>query len=455
MNIRTGRQTKTVTVKEPKLYREAIGKKPAHHFDQNAEPTESYRATGDDPFQGGDRTVWATQAEQLSDGSPSFTTRTEEIDLTPRSPWKYGGFSGLGGAAAGGLAGLALSSAVSLAPGVGALIGAAAVGGVAGAVGAYAVHGEKTKLVWDKHDVFHHKMEGVHELVGPGRKNDEQGFFHRYIPEVKSTKIGSYETPRVVRYKGEDAETPKLAEESKSWPQVSTAKASEVPNRSLDIPVTYEDSVLKSRYLGSMPSDYHSYSSWGEGYTSCGPSGCNAGSQSVYRSTPVYEPDSEPRVQTVTEQVTAKAYSVGLFATGGTVGGGAVGAGLGYLASALTGLPAAVTVGVGAAVGGALGGTLAGKKAAKDRVKLEFREFAIHEKKMVGYRETVSPHYETECRTVTDSDGESHQECETVQRGWDHEFTADVRRWEVGSYVGPKVVHYDAEGQVDESEKAA
>ena len=75
---------------------------------------------------------------------------------------------------------------------------------MAGGVGAWSVYGEKTKLVWDKHDIVDHKMVGYRELVGPGRKGETTGQFHRYLADVESKNIGSYNTPRVLRYKGEE-----------------------------------------------------------------------------------------------------------------------------------------------------------------------------------------------------------------------------------------------------------
>ena len=216
----------------------------------------------------------------------------------------------------------------------------------------------------------------------------------------------------------------------------------------VDETVTYEKEHLESKYLGSIPHDYWSYSPFGSGYTSCGAGGCNMGGRGIYRDCPVYEPDSEPRVDTVTERVHAKAYSVPLFGIGGTVLGGAAGYGLGLLVANLTGLPPTLTAGIMAGVGGVSAGIGAAGYAAGDRVRLEWREYSIEEKRLDGYYETVTPHYETRCRTVTDSDGESHQECETVQNGWDHHFTPDISSWSVGSYVGPKVVHYqEKDGQ--------
>jgi len=223
--------------------------------------------------------------------------------------------------------------------------------------------------------------------------------------------------------------------------------------------VSYEDEALQSRYLGSIPSDY--WSPWmGFGGYRHAPGGVGYG-YPIYRNTPIYEPDGQPRVEVVNQQVHAKAYSVPLFGALGAAGGGAVGAGLGALISHFAGIGGALPMGVAGALGAVGGGLAAANYAANDRVRLEWREFPIHEKELEGYWEHVTPHYETRCTTVSDGNGKTHQECHQVQNGWNHTFSPDVRYWQVGSYVGPQVVHYQqGSGEwkpdaapVDESEK--
>lgn len=436
MNI-TSTKMQTIQVKRPNLQRTAIGTKPAHHFDHQSEPTESYVSGTGEGLSG--QKVWADIPDKNSDGSPTLVERPEEIDLRPRNPYVRGAV-GLGiGAAVGGVAGAVSAGFFGADPLTGAAIGAAAVGGVAGLACGYAVYGEKTKLVWDSHDIKDHKMLGYRELVGPGQQGGESGFFHRYLADLETTTIGSYQTPRVVRYKGENAPAEAILDPKSETPQDKIPKD---PGKDLDVTVSYEKEHLQSRYLGSIPSDHWSYSPFGGGYTSCSIHGCNDGSQSIYRNTPVYEPDGEPRVDAVTERIQASPYSVPLFAAGGATLAGAAGFGLGLLAAHFTGLPSTLTAGITAGVAALAGGFAAGNYAAGDAVKLEWAQNGINEKKLVGYTEHVSPHYETRCHTTTDSDGKSHTECETVQNGWDHSFSPDVRAWEVGSFVGPKVVHY-------------
>ena len=460
MNIQSSQQPKTLTYKAPIIRRKAIGSKPVHHFDQSSEAKKAQVNVERDPFAHGDHTVWADLPDKNTDGSPVLVDTRETVDLRPRSPWKRGGIGAAIGVVVGGSVGALVSSQMGAQVGIGIATGALAGAGLAGGIGAYSVYGEKTKLVWDKHDIVDHKMTGFRELVGPGHDGESQGFYHRYIADVDSKVIGEYQTPRVLRYKGEAPPEEPAASPVKETPAEDIPKQ---PGKELDVTVTYEKAKLQSRYLGSIPSDHWSYSPFSSGYTRCGPSGCNVGGQGIYRNTPVYEPNKEPRVDTRTDRIQASPYSVPLFAAGGAVAGGAAGFGLGMLFGHLTGLDTTISGIVGASALGIASSVGAGTYAAGDAVKLEWREFDIREKELVGYTEYVTPHYETRCRTTTDSDGKSTQECETVQNGWDHSFSPDVRYWSVGGYVGPKVVHYQKrDGElkpvedkpVEESDKA-
>ncbi len=206
----------------------------------------------------------------------------------------------------------------------------------------------------------------------------------------------------------------------------------------VDETVTFENQHLKSRYLGTIPRDYHSYSSYGEGYVS----GSSDRGVGVYRNTPVYEPDGQPRVDVVTERLQEKAYSVPLFGAMGAAGGGAVGFGVGALVGHLAGFSPVLGGSVVGGIAGLATAWVAADYAAKDRVRLEWREQPINEKRMDGYYHDVSPHYVQRCRTETDKDGKSTQHCWQEQDGYNHRFRPDVKYWKVGSQVAPTVVHY-------------
>lgn len=204
--------------------------------------------------------------------------------------------------------------------------------------------------------------------------------------------------------------------------------------------VSFEEESLQSRYLGSIPSDY--WSPWmGFGGYHHAPGGVGYG-YPIHRNTPIYEPDGKPRVDVVDKQIKANAYSPVLFGALGAAGGAAVGAGIGALVGHFASISKALPMGVAGTLLAGAGGLALAHYAANDRVRLEWREFPIHEKELEGYWESVTPHYETRCTTVSDGNGKSHQECHQVQNGWNHTFSPDVRYWQVGSYVGPQVVHF-------------
>ena len=435
-------KVQNVRFKLPVLQRETIGSKPTHFFDQNPQAKESYVPLSD-RHKGGEQIVWASQPVRLADGSVKFDEVSREVDLRPRSPLIRGLAWGAIGTVPGGLLGLAVSPLLGIDPGLGFLGGALAVGGLAGGIGAYSLVGEKTTLVWDSHEVYQHRMEGYHEKVGLGEKEGERGYFHRFLPEVKSEVVDSFQTPRVLRYKGDRPPNEILPQ---TWPSVSLQKESEVPNRVLDVTVSHEKAMLKSRPLGSMPSDYWSYSSSGTGETSCGPEGCEvAGGQQVFRQMPVYEPNDEARVDAVTQRITEKASSVTGYAVGFGALGGTVGAFAGLLVAGITGLSPAIPAAVGAGLGAAGGAFWGARSAADDRVRLEWRERPILEGKMVGYRESVSTHYETKCESHYDSsEKEFKRVCREVANGYDHDFYPNIENWSVGSVVVPHVVHYSA-----------
>ncbi len=198
-------QITTVSYQAPTYTRAQLGSKPAHKFDQNEQPGEAYVACQGDTCNLGSDKVWGDIPARNADGTPAFVTREAEIDLTPRSAVKYGVVGGLLGAGAGAALGAIGASALGLPAGIGALVGGLGVGAAAGGLSAFSVKGEKVKTVWDTHEVKVPRMLGYKEMVGLGELNGERGFFHRFVPDIEQTVIGTYQTPRAERYKDEAA----------------------------------------------------------------------------------------------------------------------------------------------------------------------------------------------------------------------------------------------------------
>jgi len=189
----------TVTYQEPTIQRLPLGRKPANVFNDSPQVTQDYVTVSAAPQNGG-ATIWGDVPDKNPDGTPALRTVTRDLDLTPRSPLKYGLIAGGIGAGVGALGGLLAASSLGLSSAVGAVGGALALGGAVGGAAAFLVRNDAVKIVWDTHQIKDHKLLGYHEYVGIGEKNGQRGYFHRFVPDVQETVIGSYQTPRTEHY---------------------------------------------------------------------------------------------------------------------------------------------------------------------------------------------------------------------------------------------------------------
>lgn len=196
-------QITTVSYQAPTFVRTQLGSKPSHVFDQNSQAGNAYVACQGDSCRLGSDNVWGDVPVKNADGTPQFSTKQVEIDLTPRNPVKYGLIAGLIGAGVGAAVGALTSGPIGISTGLGAVLGGLGVGSASGGIAAFAVKGDQVKTVWDTHEIKDPKMIGYKELVGPGESNGTPGFFHRFVPDIQEAVIGSYQTPRAVHYKEE------------------------------------------------------------------------------------------------------------------------------------------------------------------------------------------------------------------------------------------------------------
>ena len=193
----------SVTYTEPTIRRTLLGKKPANEFTDSPQVSQDYVTLGQAQLNGPTQSVWGDVPDKNSDGSPALHTVQVDVDVTPRSPLKYGAIAAGIGAVVGALAGLAGAPSLGVSSGLGALGGALSVATVAGGGAALAVHGDRVKVVWTTHQILDHQMLGYNEYVGPGEKDGKRGYFHRYIPDLQETVLGSYQLPQAVHYKEE------------------------------------------------------------------------------------------------------------------------------------------------------------------------------------------------------------------------------------------------------------
>lgn len=201
-------KVETVTYQEPIVQRLALGKKPANVFNDDPQVSRDFVSVSSQTQVTGDtQTVWGDVPLKGADGKPQWRTIRSEVDLTPRSPWKYGAVAAALGAAVGALSGWGFASSMGISEGVAALSGGLGLGLLAGAGGALAVQGDQVKVVWNTHQLMDPQYVGYRELVGPGEKDGRQGYFHRFIPQVETSLLASYQTPQVVHYKQSEGET--------------------------------------------------------------------------------------------------------------------------------------------------------------------------------------------------------------------------------------------------------
>ena len=193
-----------LTYQEPVIQRSPLGKKPANTFDQSPQVGRDYVELGQTPADASS-TIWGDVPLKNADGSPQMRTLSVDLDLTPRSPLKYGLIAAGIGAAVGALGGWMGAAALGMGEGWAAFTGGAALGSLAGGGAALAVHGDKVKVVWTTHEIRDPQLLGYHEFVGPGELNGRKGYFHRFVPDVQEKVIGRYQTPAAVHYKTEEA----------------------------------------------------------------------------------------------------------------------------------------------------------------------------------------------------------------------------------------------------------
>ena len=194
-------KVENVRYQEPIIRRTQLGQKPANLFNDSPTVTRDYVSVGEALPAGNTSKVWGDVPDKNSDGTPKLREVVADLDLNPRSPVKYGLIAAGIGAAVGALAGLGVGPALGLGSLSGALTGGAGLAALAGGGAALAVKGDQVKVVWTQHDIVDHKLAGYREFVGPGEKNGQQGYFHRFVPDVQASIIGTYTTPSAVHYK--------------------------------------------------------------------------------------------------------------------------------------------------------------------------------------------------------------------------------------------------------------
>lgn len=203
----------------------------------------------------------------------------------------------------------------------------------------------------------------------------------------------------------------------------------------LSITRTYKKPVREKKHLGSVPRDYyesaHLIPQHGLGSVKHF-DGNEAGPRKIERQVPVYNADGSPKMEEVTETITAKTYNSKGRGTGcGLLGGATAGALAGTLAAGPVG-----TV-VGALVGAAAGTAIGVHSAKGDKLEERWVSKDINHPSMDGYNEYTLPVPEFHRRE--DKNGEKHTDVSL--KGYYHHYGPEIENKKVGSYDQPEIAH--------------
>ncbi|MFN8609462.1 MAG: hypothetical protein U0931_18130 [Vulcanimicrobiota bacterium] len=203
----------------------------------------------------------------------------------------------------------------------------------------------------------------------------------------------------------------------------------------LSITRTFKRPVRERKHLGSVPNDYyeprHLLPQHGLGSVHHFEAN-EAGPRKIERSIPVYNADGSPKLEEVTQNLSARAYSSGRRGTGcGLLGGATAGALAGTLAAGPVG-----TV-VGALVGAAAGTAIGVHTARGDRLEERWVSRDINHPEMHGYDEYTLP--VPEFHRYEDGQGQEHTE--VGLKGYYHHYGPTIHNRKVGSYEQPEIAH--------------
>lgn len=138
------------------------------------------------------RNVYVQQPDMV-DGTPDVREKTERFEGKVTSPTAMA----IGGGAIGGLVGFMVGAFPAILTGNGAWMAAgAAVGAVgAGLLAAHSASGKEVQLSLEAKPILLKSMAGIATEVSAGTLKGQQGFFHRFEPNLQSRQVGTYEVP--------------------------------------------------------------------------------------------------------------------------------------------------------------------------------------------------------------------------------------------------------------------
>lgn len=67
-------------------------------------------------------------------------------------------------------------------------------------MGAWVNRGDRIRLVYDVKPIIDTKYVGFKEEIVPATHLGERGYQHRFVPDLRQTKVGEYKVPRIEHY---------------------------------------------------------------------------------------------------------------------------------------------------------------------------------------------------------------------------------------------------------------
>jgi uncharacterized protein YcfJ len=174
-----------LTYRDISFQRVEVGKLPNDLFlpTQQTPPLSSLTLT---------RSVFVDQPETVG-GAPNVRQVSEHFQGQVSSPWTLG----VAGGAIGGIVGAVVGAFPAILTGNGAWLAAGAILGAAGGgfSGATAAANREMQLSIEEKAILQKTMTGIDTVVSPGTLKGNQGFFHRFEPQLQSSNLGNYDVP--------------------------------------------------------------------------------------------------------------------------------------------------------------------------------------------------------------------------------------------------------------------
>ncbi len=140
----------------------------------------------------------------VENGQPCMETRQTHFQASAASPLISGAIGGFAGVVTGWIVG-GLTAMLTQNPNF--LLGGAALGLAGGAtLGAASASGSRVRLVIREEPIEQRQMTGVKTRVIPGTLKGEEGYFHRFQPEIVATPLGTYPKPQIEKFRIGDSQ---------------------------------------------------------------------------------------------------------------------------------------------------------------------------------------------------------------------------------------------------------